>query len=88
MMGQPLPDRIANAPELYSGLELYLQAFFDLDTERSHSMGVTMIPVSAIKEYAIAYEFDNEQSEDLMYLIRKMDVAHTTKIAEKLKQHG
>jgi hypothetical protein len=26
--GQPLPDRIANAPELEVGLQLYLQAFF------------------------------------------------------------
>ena len=38
-MGQPLPARIANAPELMLGLQVYLQAFFDLDSERSHANG-------------------------------------------------
>lgn len=81
-----MPERIANAPELYLGLQLYLQAFFDLDSERSHSMGVTMIPWSAIKDYSTAYDFDEEQSESLLYLIRQIDIAHTKRIASK--QHG
>lgn len=87
-MGQPLPDRIANAPELYSGLEIYLQAFFDLDSERSHGMGIQLIPWSAIKHYALMYEFSEDQSEDLMYFIRKMDIAHTNKLKSKSKLNG
>lgn len=84
-MGQPLPDKIANAPELYQGLQLFLQAFFDLDSERSHGMGITMIPWSAIHFYGNANEFSEEQKEDLVYFIRKMDVAHTNKLSEKRK---
>lgn len=84
-MGQPLPDRIANAPELFEGLQLYLQAFFDLDSERSHGMGIMMIPWQSIRHYALAYEFSDDQSEDLMYFIRKMDVAHTKRLKEKSK---
>ncbi|WZB35695.1 tail chaperonin [Enterobacteria phage FtMidnight] len=83
--GQALPDRIANAPELQIGLQLYLQAFFDLDSERSHSMGVTPIPWSSIATYARAFEFDEEQTEDLFYFIRKLDQEHTKKLAEKQK---
>lgn len=85
MMGQPLPDKIANAPELYSGLQLYLQAFFELDSERSHGMGVTMIPWMSIKYYAESNEFSLDQSEDLMYFIRKMDIAHIKRISNKAK---
>lgn len=87
-MRQPLPDRIANAPELYEGLQLYLQAFFDLDSERSHGMGITMIPWQSINYYAMAYEFTDDQKEDLMYFIRKMDVAHTKRLQEKNKSNG
>ena len=87
-MRLPLPDKIANAPELFNGLEIYLQAFFDLDTERSHSMGVTMIPWNAIKSYAVAYEFSSDQTDDLIHFIRKMDIAHTTKIQNRAKANA
>jgi hypothetical protein len=83
MMRMPLPDRIQNAPVLISGLELYLHAFFDLDSERSHGMGVTKIPWSCIKDYALFYEFDSEQTSDLFYLIRKMDSEHVKSLAAK-----
>lgn len=82
-MGMPLPDFMLNAPELQIGLQLFLQAFFDLDTERSHSMGIVLIPWSSIKDYARTYEFDEEQTEDLLFLIRAMDIAHTKNISKK-----
>ncbi|MES2180723.1 MAG: hypothetical protein V4493_01315 [Pseudomonadota bacterium] len=85
-MGQPLPDRIANAPELYEGLGLYLQAFNDLDSERSHAMGVSRIPWSKIHHYAKANEFSEEQKDDLLYLIQAMDRNHCEKLNEKSKQ--
>lgn len=80
---QELPDAIANAPRLYPGLEVYLHAFFDLDFERSHAMGATHIPFSSIVEYAIAFEFDEEMTEDLLYFIRQMDIEHVKRIAKK-----
>jgi hypothetical protein len=82
-MGLPLPDFIANAPKLEIGLQFFLQAFFDLDTERSHSMGVTMIPWSSIKDYAVTYELNDEDTEDLIYLIRQMDLEHTKRLSRK-----
>jgi hypothetical protein len=82
--GQPLPDRIANAPELQFGLQLYLNAFFELDSERSHAMGLTRISWSSIKDYAIAYEFDEEQTEDLFFIIKRMDSANLERLNEKM----
>jgi hypothetical protein len=78
--GQPIPDRIENAPELELGLNLYLIAFFDLDSERSHSFGYTRIPWSSIQDYAAANEFDGYQTECLNYFIRKMDSANAERL--------
>jgi hypothetical protein len=85
-MGLPLPDFIANAPELQAGLEIYLKAFYDLDSERSYISGVAAIPWSKIKDYAEFYQFSEEQTEDLFYLIRAMDNAHMNRVrAENAK---
>jgi hypothetical protein len=65
------------------GLQLYLNAFFDLDSERSHGMGLTRIAWSSIKDYAIAYEFSEEQTEDLIFLIKRMDAAHLERLDSK-----
>lgn len=83
-IGQPLPERIANAPVLVMGLELYLQAFFDLDSQRSHGMGLTRIPWTAIRDYAVAFEFDERQTEDLFYYIKMMDAANLKQLDEKM----
>ena len=81
--GKDLPERIKNAPELQPGLELYINAFFDLDTERNHGQGLCAIPISAIAGYASIFGFDCEQTEDLLYFIREMDDAHISRLKER-----
>ena len=66
--GAPIPDRILNAPVLREGLQIYLQAFFDLDTERNHGMGLMYIPWSKIKNYAEFYNFSFEETQDLLFI--------------------
>lgn len=83
--GQPVPDRIANAPELQIGLQLYLQAFFDLDSERSHGNGLTPIPWSSIKDYCVANELDDDQTEEMFYFVKRMDGAHLNRLEAKSK---
>jgi hypothetical protein len=83
---RPIPERIANAPELLPGLEIYLQAFFDLDSERSHAMGPTAIPWTSIVNYARAFDFDEEQTEDLIYLIKRMDAENLKEVSKKQKE--
>lgn len=81
--GNPLPDRIANAPELEEGLEVYFEAYFDLDTERHHGMGLMQIPWSSIQKYAEANQFDEEQTEELHAYIRQMDNANLARLGKK-----
>lgn len=86
LSGEPIPDSIENAPKLEIGLELYLQAFFDLDSERDSSQDV--IPVikwSSIKNYAESFDFDEEQTESLFKHIRRMDLSHLDRINKKRK---
>lgn len=72
---RPLPDVIKNAPDLLIGLELYFEAFIELNTTRQTGWGAGPIPTSAIYEYAYCLGLDEEETEDLLYLIRKMDEA-------------
>lgn len=78
--GQKIPARIANAPELNTGLELFINAFFDLDSERSHAFSISPIPWSKIKEYADAFEIEGEMREDLFYFVKSMDNDHLKRL--------
>lgn len=86
MHRMPLPDRIANAPELLLGLELYYKAFLDLTTCRGQGYG-TEGPIGwlSIKGYADAHELSMEQQEDLFHHIQHMDAAYLKFKADKLK---
>ena len=70
-----LPKKIENAPSLMMGLELYWDAFLDLSTCRPTGMGMGPIPWSAIRDYAVTFDFDEDQHEDLYHFIRVMDNA-------------
>lgn len=70
-----IPDRIKNAPELHLGLELYLEAFMELNTCRSVSWSAGPIPWSAVQDYGMTFEFAADEMEDLHYHIRRMDAA-------------
>jgi hypothetical protein len=65
---------LQNAPVLRLGLALYLNAFFDLDTERDRA-DLQSIPRSKVFQYARDYELDEWQSDDLWYFIQRMDFA-------------
>ena len=71
---RPLPDRIANAPQLKVELQLYFQAFIELESERPEGFsGLRPIPGGAVRQYARDYEFSGDQTEKLIYFVRKMD---------------
>lgn len=82
----PIPEKILNSPELLAGLELYLNAFFDLDSERSHGTSLSPIPLSSVLEYARFFDFDECQTENLVFFIRQMDNVHLKRLDNKMKQ--
>ncbi len=75
-MNKPLPPKVANAPVLQTGLDLYYTAFLDLCSCRSSGFGMGQIPWTAINDYAVAWEFSIEQTEDLLHHAKALDQAY------------
>lgn len=69
---EPLSTKIQNKPELFMGLALFLNAWFDLDTERDRTK-FRRITRSMCFQYAVDYDLDEEQKDDLWYFINAMD---------------
>lgn len=68
---EPLPDRIANKPNLFFGLALFYNAWYELDAERDRPKRITR---SMCFQYADDYDFEEEQREDLWYFVSRMDI--------------
>lgn len=81
---RPLPESIANAPDLEFGLDIYYNAFTDLHTCRS-GMGDGPIPWITIEYYADRMGMDQEQRELLHYVIAEMDDTYGRHVAKKNK---
>lgn len=71
--GLPIPKRIANAPILKQGLELYFEAFFSLCSCRVVGMSLGEIPWISIRQYCVMVGLCEEQTEDMHFFIQQMD---------------
>ena len=83
---RPLPERIQNAPDLFVGLELYFQAFTELNTCRSTGWSAGPIPSWCIDELCARAELTEDESEDMCYHIRTMDQAFLKHMSTKSKE--
>ena len=83
--GVAVPNEIGHVPKVPSGLLCYVDAFYELDTERSHQMGLVRIPWSSIVRYGDRYAFD---VEELVFFVRRMDDAHLEKLKGKTGNGG
>lgn len=72
----PLPQAIANAPELELGLDLFYIAFMDLTTCRAMGMVEGPIPWTAVQSYCDELLLEGDQRDDMFYHIREMDGAY------------
>lgn len=79
-MGKPIPERIANKPVLNPGLNLYLDAFFDLQHDKNEA---NKVPWTVIIKYAEIYEFSNIQTDYLIYFIRSLNNVYSKWINKK-----
>ena len=82
-MRTEIPSRIANAPELGMGLQLYMSAWMDLDSCRPSGLSEGSIPWTAIQKYSEVYNFTEEQAEAAHYHIKYLDSVFFKFRAEK-----
>jgi len=66
----PIPDAIANAPEMGHGLDFYLAAYVELSSCRVQD---GLIPWTAIANYCIAHDLDSEMCDEIMFIVRRVD---------------
>lgn len=83
LAGEEIPERIMNAPTLQEGLQFYLTAFFELDSERNHQFGFAYIPWSAIVSYGRYHDLNEDGIEDLVYFVRELDKEHIKRLQAK-----
>src|SRR5690606_27200047 len=74
--GMPIPDFIKNAPELMPGLEVFLEAFWDLSTCRQIGMGLGPIPWTSVQEYCRINGGGEDFNRDIHYHVRQLDIAY------------
>lgn len=84
------PTVLVDQPRLPVGLVMYLEAFYELDTERTHTMSrdgisVARIPWSKIVNYGTHYNYD---TDELLFFIRKMDDAHLEQLVSRQGGNG
>ena len=72
--GLDVPEPGFERPEFGAGLELFYQAFWDLNTER-RDVGQP-IPWSSIQSYADYLAADDTLREELHALVRALDAEH------------
>jgi hypothetical protein len=57
------------------GLEFVYRAFWDLSSSRATGMSMGAIPWAVVDAYADAHNLNEDDSQDLLSLIRRMDSA-------------
>jgi hypothetical protein len=67
-------------------MQFFLDAFFDLCSHRQIGFGEGPIPTLAILEYGRFYNCDDEDCEDLLFFVRKLDQVYLEHAAKKSKK--
>lgn len=73
---RPIPEKIANAPQLLPGLGLFFQAFLALSSCRPLGMSEGRIPWTAAFQYGQAQGMADDEFEELWILVSYMDAAY------------
>jgi hypothetical protein len=84
--GRKQAEVVEKNKPLSSRLAFYLDAWFDLDTERSVSFGVGPIPWHAIINYASTYRLAEWHRDLFVYHIKGMDTAYRKMLADKAEE--
>ena len=72
--GVPMPDFLRNKPRCPKWAQLYMDAFWDLNGDRS-GMGDGRILWTAMHMWSRAHGLNKRQEADLVYYVRAMDNA-------------
>lgn len=81
----PIPEKIANKPELLPGLAFYYEAFNALSSCRDMQFGVGRIPWTAANDFSLRYRMNLAEFERLWDLICRVDSVYINLKTKQLK---
>lgn len=82
---QPIPKKIADAPQLLPGLDFFYTGFLELCTCRSVGFGTGPIPWTAVNEYAMRHSLTDEEFDTFSAAIKRLDVVYVQWREDKAK---
>ena len=82
-MNMPLPESIANKPEIQEGLGFYWEAFSELTSDRALGMAEGPIRWTAINAYAYRHGLWGDDFDRLVTIIRCMDSVYLDKRSQQ-----
>lgn len=84
--GRPLPKAVRDLPDIQPHQKLFLLAFQDCCTCRQVGMGLGPIPWTAVKDWCHASGLTPIESEEVWFVVTKMDEAFLTHSVSQMKQ--
>ena len=85
-MGMPLPDTIANKPQILVGLEIYWKAFAELSSDRSVGMAEGPILWSSMNMWALRHGIYGDSFDRFVAVIRGLDGEYLNKRSKEHKK--
>lgn len=78
-MGQPIPETVSDRPEIRPDLEIYWEAYMDLNGTRASGFGLGPIPWTALDRFAARHGLDDpEEFQNLKEIVWLVDKEYLT----------
>lgn len=82
----PLPADFLKSTDLLTGLALYWDSFWTLESCRPSGWGLMPLPWTTVKDYGIYLDLDGDDLDDFIQLVRDMDNAYLEFFRAKKEQ--
>lgn len=71
--GDPIPEALADKPELEAGLDFYWYAFWEMSSDRQIGMAEGPIPWSTMDRWSRRHDIVGDEFDRLLIMIKNMD---------------
>jgi hypothetical protein len=85
--GLPEPEWAKEEPDIGTGDDFYLSAFYELSTCRRYGNVIGPIPWNRIVQYGDRKQLDEEVCDAFVYIIREMDSSYISWYSKQEKKH-
>lgn len=85
VMGRGVPPQFEDPPTALEGQDFFLKIWYELNSCRQLGMGAPgSIPWTAINDWCHINRIDDDQREDVFYMVRALDNAYLQHVSAKI----